>query len=148
MPFDEITMTEGTFATHEVDEWFPGNLDRVEEGEDYGFGPTIRFVLTLDGEDSETWALASQKLSPRSKLYNWIKGIDPKLVPEIGQVVQWDQLVDRRVDVMFELANDKERVSKIRSSKTAAAKPASDVKTKQAQAAKAKTAYKDDESPF
>ena len=145
MGLENITMTEGSFITHEADEWYPGLLLRVEEGGDYGFGDTIRFVIALDGEDDqETWALASQKLSPRSKLYGWVKGIDPSLIPEVGQPFKYKELEDRRVEVMFEAGDDREKVVKIRAEK----KAATPLQKKQAQASAAKKPVAPDEEPF
>lgn len=147
MPLENITMTEGSFITHEPDEWYSGLILRVEEGGDYGFGDTIRFVIALDGEDdNETWALASQKLSPRSKLYGWVKGIDPALIPEVGEPFKYKKLEDRRVEVMFEAGEERERVTKIR-----AEKKATPLQKKQAAATAAKKPavdYGPDESPF
>lgn len=124
-------MDEGLSFFHEPDEWLAASLDRVEEGDDYGYGPTIRLVLHIDGdltdggEQRETWAMASQKLSPRSKLYGWIKGIDPNILPEQGGTLNLAELDGRRVDVMFEHGTKddgtaKETVAKMRTSKTAA----------------------------
>lgn len=143
MPLDAITMTEGSFITHEPDEWFAGDLIRIEDGEDYGFGETIRFVIALDGEESETWALASQKMSPKSKLYGWVKGIDPNLIPDIGEALQYKKLADRRVEVMFDAESG--RVTKIRSEKKAV--QSTGLQKKQAAAAKAKIVDPDTE-PF
>jgi len=145
MPLEEIVMSEGSFITHEADEWYPATLERLEEGEDYGFGPTIRFIIQIDGEDGETWALASQKLSPRSKLYGWVKGIDPALLPEVGEPLRYKKLEGRRVEVMFEAGEDRERVTKIRAEKVAAKKGG--MQEKQAAAARAKT-VRPDEEPF
>lgn len=146
MPLDGITMQEGSFVTHEVDEWFPGVLLRVEEGGDYGFGDTIRFVIQIDGEEGETWALASQKLSPRSKLYGWVKAIDATLIPEVGEAFKYKALENRRVEVMFEQGEDRERVTKIRAQK----KVAGGLQKKQAQASAAKKMVVEDpdEAPF
>jgi len=120
----------GKSFLHEPDEWLPATIDRVEEGDDYGFGPTIRLILHIDGdiseggEQNETWAMASQKLSPRSKLYGWLKGINPSLLPDVGGTVQLDALNNLRVDVMFEHYDDagttKEKAAKFRASKTKA----------------------------
>lgn len=143
MSLDEITLTEGSFVTHEVDEWYPGVLTTIEEGDDYGFGPTIRFIIALDGEEGETWAMSSQKLSPRSKLYGWVKGIDPSLIPDVGQAFQYRKLEGRRVEVMFELGEDREKVTKIRAEK----KTAAPIRTQQKRAAAAKVVT-DDEAPF
>jgi hypothetical protein len=132
----DLVMEEtGKGFLHEPEEWLPATLTSVVDGDDYGFGPTIKLILHLDGDTGddgiqrETWAMASAKLSPRSKLYGWIKGIDPKLLPEVGGTIQLSQLENKRVDVMFEHHETddgtKERVTKIRGSKTKApAKPA------------------------
>lgn len=142
MSLENITMTEGSFITHEADEWYPGLLLRVEEGGDYGFGDTIRFVIALDGEDDqETWALASQKLSPRSKLYGWVKGIDATLIPEVGEAFAYKKLENRRVEVMFEAGEEREKVVKIRAEK----KTATPLQKKQAQATAAKKPAPDEE---
>lgn len=140
----KIKMTESG-PTHETDEWYSGTMTRVEEGDDYGYGPTIRLIIELDDENSETWAMASQTLSPRSKLFSWVKGIDPNLLPEPGGVLDLAQLEGRRVDVMFETSQkedgtERERVVKIRASKTKAP-----VKVMQKQTAATES---DDDSPF
>lgn len=134
-------MQESSFITHEADEWWPGLLIRVEEAEDYGFGATIRFVILIDGDESETWALASQKLSPRTKLYGWVKGIDPTLLPEVGETLNTKKLADRRVEVMWD--SETSRVGKIRAEK----KAATGLQKRQAQAAAAKRPTPDEE-PF
>jgi hypothetical protein len=127
-----VTMSEGASFFHEADEWLPATLARVEEGDDYGYGPTIRFILLVDGdvndetgEQRETWAMASQKLTPRSKLYGWIKGIDASLIPDDGGTINLADLEGRRVDVMFEHGTKddgtaKETVAKLRPSKVEA----------------------------
>lgn len=126
-----VTYSEGGAGFfHEPDDWLPATIHRVEEGDDYGYGPTIRLVLHVDGdefdgEQRETWAMASQKLSPRSKLYGWLKGIDPGLIPAEGGTVNLAVLEGRRVDVMFEHGTKedgtaKETVAKLRTSKVKA----------------------------
>ncbi len=128
-----VVMSESGGFFHEPDEWLPATIARVEEGDDYGYGPTIRLILHVDGDETdaeeqrETWAMASQKLTPRSKLYGWLKGIDPALIPEHGGTVDLSVLEDRRVDVMFEHGTKddgttKETVVKLRSSKVPAPK--------------------------
>lgn len=147
----KLKMTESG-PTHEADEWYSGMLTRVEEGDDYGYGPTVRLIIELDDEQSETWAMASQTLSPRSKLYSWVKGIDPGLLPEPGGILDLSDLEDRRVDVMFETTQkddgtERERVVKIRASKS---KPPVKVMQKRAATAKRAVAASDDEedAPF
>lgn len=125
-------MNESSGFFHEADEWLPATIARVEEGDDYGYGPTIRLVLHVDGdytdgdaEQRETWAMASQKLTPRSKLYGWLKGIDTNLIPDNGGTINLAVLEGRRVDVMFEHGTKddgttKETVAKLRTSKVPA----------------------------
>jgi len=124
----QIKMESGSGFLHEPDEWLTATLDRVEEGDDYGYGPTVKLILQIDGDiddggtQHETWAMASQKLSPRSKLYGWIKGIDPNLLPAEGETVNLDDLAGRRVEVMFEHEETpegtKEKATRMRGSKT------------------------------
>lgn len=124
----QVTMTDGQFTSFEPDEWYPGEIARIEEGDDYGYGPTVRFVLYIDGDlmsdgnPRETWALCSQSLSPRSKLYGWIAGIDRTLIPEPGGTLDLEELAGRKVDVMFEHQTKddgtvREKVVKMRTSK-------------------------------
>ena len=125
-----VERTESTFELHEADEWYPGVIAAVEDGEDYGFGPTVKFIIHLDGEvdpisdePRETWAMCSLKLSKRSKLYGWVNAIDPSLIPDEGQTLDLAVLEDRPVDVMFEHAESengtRDRVVKIRAQKGA-----------------------------
>lgn len=142
-----VTATEtGGIELHEPDEWVDGTLTAIEEDEGQ-FGAQFKFIIHLDGDDEDRfqWAYCSQKLSPRSKLYAWVKGLDPDAIPEPGGSLDLAQFVGRRVQVMFEHfegydafadANvTKEKVVKIRASKTAAP-------------AQAKAAADDDERPF
>lgn len=123
-----VERTESTFELHEADEWYPGVIAKVEDGEDYGFGPTVKFIIHLDGEidpisdePRETWAMCSLKLSKRSKLYGWVNAIDPTLIPDEGGTLDLAVLEDREVDVMFEHAESengtRDRVAKIRARK-------------------------------
>lgn len=145
MPLDTITMGEGSWTTHEPDEWYPGELLRLEDGGDYGFGETIRFVIQLDGEDGETWALCSDKFTPRTKLYGWVNAIDPGLVPGIGEPFKYQALAGRRVEIMFEAGENREKVVKIRAEKKASTLAKGQ---KAAAAAKRPAVTEPDDSPF
>lgn len=119
-----VTRTESAHF-HEADEWYSGELVRVESGDDYGYGPTVKFIIALDDEESETWAMASETLSPRSKLWGWVKAIDASKLPDVNGTLNLGELCPARVDVMFEHARrddgtERERVVKIRASKTKA----------------------------
>lgn len=147
-----IERTEsGGFDLHEPDEWFDGTITAIEET-DGQWGAGLKFIIVLDGEETaddgyprETWAFASQKLSPRSKLYGWAKGLgwDPE-----SETIDLEEFVDARCQVMFEQyegtdpdgnAVTKEKVVKVRKGKGKAKK-----------AAKAKKPVEDeaDDAPF
>jgi hypothetical protein len=123
-----VTYSESSFELHEADEWYPATIASIQDGEDYGYGPTVRFVLHIDGEvdqisdePRETWALCSAKLTPRSKLYGWVKAIDADIIPAEGGTLDLSVLEDRDIDVMFEHAESengtRDRVVKMRSRK-------------------------------
>lgn len=150
-----VTATEsGGFDLHEPDEWFDAQITDIQDLPDGQWGPGLKFILELDDDEPhddgapwETWAFCSQKLSPRSKLYGWLKAIDEDLIPEPGGTIDLDDLVGSRVQVMFERFNghdpdgnpqEKEKVVKIRAGKK---------KAKAKKAAKPK-ADEDLEAPF
>jgi len=137
MPLKVEMRESAGFDLHEADEWFDGLLVAIEET-DGNWGPGLKWIIELDddepadnGDARETWAFCSQKLSPRSKLYAWAKGIDPDSIPEAGGILDLEDFVGRRVQVMFEHYKgedpvegntiDKERVVKIRAAKKASA---------------------------
>lgn len=128
----QVTLSEsGGFDLHEPEEWLDGLIVAIEETEGT-FGPGLKWIIELDddepadnGEARETWAFCSQKFSPRSKLYSWIKAIDPALIPEPGDVLDLEDIIGQRVQVMFERYQgdidgepvEKEKVAKIRAAK-------------------------------
>ena len=146
MPLPTLTVSEsGGFDLHEEDEWFDGTITNIEETTDGQWGPGLKFIIELDGDtytlDSgeevqrETWAFCSQKLSKRSKLYGWAKGLgwDPA-----DETISLEDYVNVRCQVMFERFDgfdrdgnpqEKEKVVKIRAGKgKAPAKPLKAVK--------------------
>lgn len=124
------------FELHEEAEWYSGILYTIEEAEDRGYGPGLKWVFHLDGEvdeisgtPRETWGFSGQKITPRTKAGRWVTGIRGSL-PEAGQPVDLSQLIGARVQVMFEhgegLDRDgnkvtKDKVDKVRAAKTAQA---------------------------
>ena len=140
----EIIATETSFATHELDEWYAGEITDAGDGEDYGYGPTFQINILIDGEESDTWALCSPTLTPQTKLWRWIEAIDRTLLPEFGQPLEYKKLIGRRVEIMFEQGKSRVNVGKIRAEK----KPVSELQHRQRQAARAKTPVPDDEAPF
>lgn len=127
-----VTYEETSYTEREENEWYAGVVTGIQDAGDYGYGPTLRVIISLDDDDEEhdTWAMCSAKLSPQSKLYQWVKGVDAELIPAPGGTVDLERLVGRRVQAMFGAyqAKDgsmKQRVEKLRAEKSAApSKPA------------------------
>lgn len=125
-----VTATEaGGYELHEADEWFDGTIVAIEETEGQ-WGPGLKWIIEIDGETHddgnarETWAFCSQKLSPRSKLYGWLKGLGHDV--EAGDTVNLEDFVGNRCQVMFEHYDshdpdgnplEKEKVVKLRKGK-------------------------------
>lgn len=106
-----VTMQEGgSYELHEESEWYEGVLVDIQEAEDRGFGPGLKWIVNLDGETDpfndeprETWAFSSQKLSPRSKLFKWAKGVlGETAMPDPGGSLELSKMIGARVKVMFE----------------------------------------------
>lgn len=137
MPLTIQASEAGGFDLHEADEWYDGTLVAIEET-DGQWGPGLKWIIELDddepadnGDPRETWAFCSQKLSPKSKLYGWLKGLDPSSIPEAGDTVDLEEFIGSRVQVMFEKYDDydsdgnpmeKEKVVKVRKGKGKAKK--------------------------
>lgn len=137
MPLQVQYSESAGFDLHEADEWYDGLVVAIEET-DGVWGPGLKWIIELDddepadnGDPRETWAFCSQKLSPRSKLYAWIKAIDQTAIPEPGGVLDLEQFVGARVQAMFEHYMgdidgnevEKEKVVKLRAAKAAKARP-------------------------
>jgi hypothetical protein len=104
---------EANYRYHNELEWYPGTIVDVLD-EDFGYGPTVVFDIQLDGdgEDDEgnpriTKAMASDKLTPNSKLTRWVRGIFGEDAVGPGQVVDLDLATAERVEVMFEYGENK-----------------------------------------
>lgn len=98
--------TEANYRYHNELEWYPGVIVDVQD-EDFGFGPTVVFVIELDddptdddGNKRQVKAMASDKLTPNAKLTRWVKGIFGEEVLEQG-VIDLDLATQERVKVMF-----------------------------------------------
>jgi len=149
-----VTMTEsGGFDLHEEGEWYAGTLVDIEET-DGQYGPGLKWVINLDGETyddgkpRDTWAFCSQKLSPKSKLYKWTKGVlGDTAMPQPGEVLDLGQLIGRRVKVMFEhVPGMTEEGQPITKEKVVAVKAADQQQPAAPQPTRAHTAP--DEEPF
>lgn len=122
----EATDAKG-YELHPEDEWLNGQVVAIEET-DGQWGPGLKWIIELDDDEPhddgspwETWAFCSQKLSPRSKLYGWLKGLGYSVEP--GDTVDLEDVVGKRCQVMFEHVDgydndgnpvEREKVTKIR----------------------------------
>lgn len=157
MTLPEITYTESAGYDLHDEDWFPAVIQTIEVA-DGMFGPQLKWIINIDGElnddgtAQDTWAFCSQKLTPRSKLYAWASGILGKgNVPErLNPAI----FIGQHVDVFFErymgdtpdgTKVEKERVSKIRASRTGSAKTAQPTATP---IAAAREQLAPDEMPF
>ena len=120
------------FELHAPDEWHSGMLYSIEEAEDRGYGPGLKWIFHLDGDldpisdaPRETWGFSGQKVTSRTKAGRWVAGIKGDL-PEPGEVIDLGQLFGTPVDVMFEHVpgmdrdgnpQTKEKVEKVRASR-------------------------------
>ena len=73
--------------------------DAIED-EDYGHGPALRFVIQFDEEDRDTYAIATDKLTPKSKLTRWVKGLFGENA--LDDEIDIDSAIGMRVEAMFE----------------------------------------------
>lgn len=104
---------EADYRYHDELTWYPGTIVNVED-DDFGYGPTVVFVIELDDDplDDELnrrqiKAMASDKLTPNSKLTKWVKGIFGSEVLEQG-AIDLDLATNTRVEVMFEHGENSE----------------------------------------
>ena len=117
----EITATEAEgFDLHPEDEWIDATIQDIEEDEGE-YGPSLRWVFDVDGD--EVWAWCSQKLSKRSKLGGWLKGLGHDI--EAGETVNLKEYIGNPVQIMFERYDgfydgepiEKEKIVKVRKGK-------------------------------
>lgn len=114
----KLEVTDSGFEPHDEDRWYAGTLLKIEPDEGQ-FGPQLKWTLDLDEDDDEReqFAWCSQKLSPKSKLFKWIKGLTGRK-PTVGEVIDVDQFASMRVACMFEQyldgeGNTRDRVTRI-----------------------------------
>ena len=120
-------LVDADYRYHEELTWYPGAIVDVEDA-DFGFGPTVVFVIELDddgvdddGNPRQVRAMASDKLTPNAKLTRWVKGIFGPEMLETG-TVDLDLAVGERVQVMFEYGENNngdpnEKITQIKAAK-------------------------------
>lgn len=104
---------EANYRYHNELEWYPGTIVNVTD-EDFGYGPTVVFHIVLDDDELDEEgnpriqkAMASDSLTPNSKLTRWARGIFGEDAVGPGQAVDLDLAVQERVEVMFEYGENK-----------------------------------------
>lgn len=131
MTLPDLTFREGgSFVYHDELEPYPAVIGDIK-AEDGKYGPSLKFVLYLDGEinddgtQRDTWAYTTQVFSRNSRLYRWASNIMGK--DNIPEVFNPGTLIGQRVDVYFERYQgtdpdgnpvEKEKVVNLRKSKT------------------------------
>lgn len=124
---------------HEEGEWYTGTLNNIEEF-DGEYGPGYKFIIHLDdefnqeGEPRETWAFTGQKITPKTKLGRWAKGLGYDLTA--GTNINLEEIINTSVAVEFEhvpgfdkdgQAITKERVVKMKKGTGTKTTPAEDL---------------------
>lgn len=154
----KLTVSESAgFEYHEPDEWFKGRIADITETTGQ-FGDGVKLVIYLDGEtnddgsERETWAYASQKATPRSKIFGWYKAITGLNV-EAGGILDLGKLLGARVEVMFErfMGTDRDSGSPVEKEKVVKIRAEKKLQQKAAAAAKKPQRPVDDddeEAPF
>jgi len=93
------TFEPANYRQHDELTWYPGTIAAIED-EDYGHGPALRLVIELDGEDRDVYAIATDKLTPKSKLTRWAKGIFGENA--LDDDIDIDEAIGMRIEAMFE----------------------------------------------
>lgn len=92
-----ITAQESTFTPIDEGVYVAGFFG-WEEAEDKGFGPGIKLIWTFtderkdNGDPLDIWQFCSQKLTPKSALWNVMKGLGR--TPTLGTSYELDELLD------------------------------------------------------
>ena len=87
---------------HEEHTWYQGTVNSLEDDE-FTHGPVVKFILDLDEDedDRDVHAIATDRLTPKSKLTEWTKGLFGEDAIGEGSVIDLDNAVGMRVEVMF-----------------------------------------------
>lgn len=119
------TYEPADYRQHDELVWYPGQIVAIED-EDYGHGPALRFVIQFDEEDRDTYAIATDKLTPKSKLTRWVKGLFGENA--LDDEIDIDSAIGMRVEAMFEYGENAngEPDEKVKALKAANHVPAED----------------------
>lgn len=151
----------GSYELHEEGEWFPGTITSIEEASQPNQWGKIDLYWTvkLDEGDSDGFDprfRTSQSLHPKSNLVKYLKWIEGSAwtAPAPGEVVDLNDYVGRRIDVMFERYEkilddgstvERESIARVRGGK--GGKPTT-VRENAIQRNNRKAAENDDDAPF
>lgn len=81
----------------------PGMYPAIIRGitvENRGHGPSLKWVLTIEGQEDDQWAWSTADPTPSNKVGRWIQAAGGTLVP--GQGFNTDTIVGNRVTVALE----------------------------------------------
>ena len=99
-----LLQTVGTGDYRDVNEWYSGTIDSIEETDHPKYGSGLKWIVYLDTDDGsdypETWAFTSQQIAPRTKVYRWLTGIYGRS-PAVGASIDLGKLFGTRVQVQF-----------------------------------------------
>lgn len=85
---------------------YPATITAIEPA-DGQYGPQVKFDFTLDnaktedGEPVVLWGWCSQKLNPRTKLFEWYTTVMGK-APVVGQAHKLSEMMGRKCRVVVE----------------------------------------------
>ena len=87
---------------HDEHTWYQASVAGIEDDE-FSHGPVVKFILNLDedDEDRDVHAIATDRLTPKSKLTQWTKGLFGEDAISEGKTVDLDDAAGMRVEVMF-----------------------------------------------
>lgn len=89
------------YRFHKEHQWYSGTITAIEDDE-FSHGPVVKFIIDLDDDDDrEVHAIATDRLTPKSKLTGWTKGLFGENAVGEGKQVDLDDAIDMRVEVMF-----------------------------------------------
>jgi len=86
---------------HDEQTWYHGTVLDIEDDE-FAHGPVVKFVIDIDDDDDrDVHAIATDRLTPKSKLTGWAKGLFGNDAINLDATIDLDDAVGMRVEVMF-----------------------------------------------
>ena len=87
---------------HDEHTWYSGTVTEIEDDE-FSHGAVVKFILNLDEDegDRDVHAIATDRMTPKSKLTGWTRGLFGEKAIGEGTPVDLDEAIGMRVEVMF-----------------------------------------------